>query len=183
MMETRRNGLSTFVAFVGAALATISTASTSLAQEPATCLSSDPAVWPKSSRPYFMMAMDTSGSMGDAVGVATSCGYGSDRRAHARCAYRNTILAYQGQVNFGLATFAAYQDSCAAACYTNCQYYCTNAELNINGTCAGCGPRPGNATTRAGAIIRVPMQQDNFWGSPPVPSNVGALLQWADNDC
>ena len=80
-----------------------------------------------------------------------SCGFGSDRLAHARCAYKNTLLAYSGQVNFGLATFAAYQYNCTASCYGDCDYACTNAELNTTGFCGGCGPRSGNATTRAGA--------------------------------
>ncbi|MBK8253475.1 MAG: hypothetical protein IPK82_12510 [Polyangiaceae bacterium] len=184
MNSSRWNGLSTFVAVVGAALTTFAAMGGVYAQEPASCLSSDPAVWPKPSRPYFMMAMDTSGSMTTSVpGAATTCGFGSNRLAHARCAYRNTVLAYSGQVNFGLATFASYQDSCSATCYNNCAYYCTVAEINTTGFCAGCGPRTGGPETRAGAIIRVPMQQDNFWTAPPAASNVAALLQWADNDC
>ena len=99
MFDTRRNGSSALVAFVAGALATIAVASPAAAQEPASCLSSDPAAWPKPSRPYFMMAMDTSGSMSTTVTdagnnpIATSCGFGSTRVAHSSCAYKNTVLA------------------------------------------------------------------------------------------
>ena len=74
--------------------------------EPASCLSPNPADWPASSKPYFMLVVDTSGSMTTSVGIADSCGYGSDRIAHARCAIKNTSLAFGGEVNLGLATFA-----------------------------------------------------------------------------
>jgi hypothetical protein len=202
MFDTRRNGLSALAAFVGAALTTIASVSTAFAQEPAACLSSDPAVWPKPSRPYFMMAMDTSGSMVTDVkdafnaSIQTSCGYGSTRVSHSRCAYRNTVLAYSGQVNFGLATFDILQQGCAAACscppsaampppacYAACNYFCYQSEVNTRGFCAGCGPKPGNATTASGAFIRVPMLQDHFWANPPDASNVPQLLSWADASC
>src|SRR5689334_14257221 len=82
------------------------------------CTSMDPAQWPAASKPYFMMVMDTSGSMITDVGVASSCSFGSTRIAHARCAMRNTVLAFGGQVNFGLSTFAVDVDACAGATCT-----------------------------------------------------------------
>ncbi|MEZ4315338.1 MAG: hypothetical protein R3F14_45560, partial [Polyangiaceae bacterium] len=193
MFESRRSGLSALVACVGAALATMASTSNVLAQEPASCLSSDPAAWPKPSRPYFMMAMDTSGSMVTDVGTTSSCsGFGSTRLGHARCAYKNTILAYSGQVNFGLATFDVIQDTCTNSCtcltsdpycFVECDYFCYQSEINTRGFCAGCGPKPGNATTASGAFVRVPMLQDHFWSNPPDTSNVPQLLQWADGAC
>jgi hypothetical protein len=76
------------------------------AQSTDPCRSPDPSKWPASSKPYFMVALDTSGSMDDAVGSAPSCpGYPSTRVGHARCAVSNMVKAYAGEVNFGLATF------------------------------------------------------------------------------
>ena len=198
MFDARRSCFSALVAFAGAALATMSYASEAFAQEPAACLSSDPSVWPKPSRPYFMMAMDTSGSMvlgvTDAGGnpISSSCGFGSTRVGHSRCAYRNTVLAYSGEVNFGLATFDVLQQGCAAACgctpadsycFGACDYFCYQSEINTRGFCAGCGPRPGNAATASGALVLVPMLQDHFWSNPPAATNVPQLLQWADSSC
>ena len=73
--------------------------------EPASCLSPDPAQWPSPSKPYFMMIVDTSGSMATGVAGNNSCGYPNDRIGHARCAVKNTVQAFSGQVNFGLATY------------------------------------------------------------------------------
>ena len=134
------------LAIAAGALATTAFAGPAHA-EPASCLSPDPAQWPAPSKPYFMLALDTSGSMTTGVGTASSCGFGSDRVAHARCAVRNTVLAFGGEVNFGLSTFAVLQDLCGAACYGTCQYYCFQQEINTRGFCSGCGPRPGSAAT------------------------------------
>ena len=192
MFDARRSHFSALVATAGAMLATFGSLSTAVGQEPASCLSSNPAVWPKPSRPYFMMAMDTSGSMVADVGSSSSCGFGDTRLGHARCAYRNTVLAYSGQVNFGLATFDIIQDACSNSCvcltsdpycFVECDYYCYQSELDTRGFCAGCGPRPGDATTASGAFVRVPMLQDHFWSNPPDASNVNQLLQWADSAC
>ena len=181
MFDARRSLFSALVASVGAALVTLSSTGLVHAQEPAACLSSDPSVWPKPSRPYFMMAMDTSGSMVADVGSTSSCGFGSTRVAHSRCAFKNTVLAYSGEVNFGLATFDVLQQSCAAACgctpantycFTACQYFCYQSEIDTRGVCAGCGPRPGDATTASGALVLVPMLQDHFWSNPPDATNV-----------
>ncbi len=193
MSVTRRVLVPVLATIVGGATAAASLGE-AFAQEPAACLSPDPAQWPKPSRPYFMMAMDTSGSMITDVGSASSCGAGNTRLGHARCAYRNTVLAYGGQVNFGLATFDVIQDTCTNACsclasdpfcFVQCGYFCYQSEINTRGFCAGCGPIgvPGNPATASGAFIRVPMLQDRFWSNPPDPSNVPQLLQWADLAC
>ncbi len=182
-MDSART-LRPLVLALGGALAAAVYSPPASAQEPAACLSPDPAQWPAASKPYFMLAIDTSGSMTTGVASGNSCGYApNDRNAHSRCAMKNTVQAFSGEVNFGLATFAVIQNSCSGACYNNCQYFCFQAEVNTTGLCAGCGPRPGNAATRAGAFIRVPMLQDHFWSTPPDPPNVAQLISWADNNC
>lgn len=164
------------------------------AQEPAACLSADPAVWPKSSKPYFMLLVDTSGSMITSVaGAAPSCGYPATRMGHAKCAVKNTVLAFSGQVNFGLAQYAGYMTGCGASCYGNdsgfpqpaCVPNCYNAEINTTGICGLCGPMDNTAdpTTRRGATVLVGMQQDNFWSSPPSATNVPQILNYVDNNC
>ena len=85
------------------------------AQEDPLCLSDDPADWPASAKPYFMIAMDTSGSMVQCTNPATnfpttcpvgatpnSCGALPTRMNDAKCAMTQTIQAFSGQVNFGL---------------------------------------------------------------------------------
>jgi hypothetical protein len=99
------------------------------AQEPAACLNPDPAFWPASARPYFMVVVDTSGSMNccttpavdgcaqganpvwecnsGASGYAlNSCGMNPSRLNDAKCAMRKMVQAYAGEVNIGLATYA-----------------------------------------------------------------------------
>jgi MYXO-CTERM domain-containing protein len=176
------------------------------AQEPASCLSQNPADWPAAAKPYFLLMIDTSGSMTSAVtnaqGVAvnTSCSvvnpngtttnFGSDRRAHARCAVRNTLLAYGGQVNFGMATFARTLTNCSNTVNTNaCNFdSCTYGNVTGNSAAAncqgssGCGPEPAggtNSSNRAGSLIRVEMLRDI--GSPA--SNMPSLLEWVDGSC
>ncbi|MBI5546047.1 MAG: hypothetical protein HY901_19315, partial [Deltaproteobacteria bacterium] len=148
--------------------------------ESAACLNSDPAAWPQPSKPYFMVILDTSGSMDAVVGnpaIASSCGFGTDRRAHARCALRRLVEAFGGEVNFGLATYPRQQYNCGATCYGTCQY----GDYPNNQTNSGCGP--GTGVNRRGAFIRVPMLQDSFWQVPPPASNASTLLSWADNSC
>jgi MYXO-CTERM domain-containing protein len=188
------------------------------AEDPA-CLSTNPTDWPAASRPYFMLAVDTSSSMTACTTPATqwpascdpvapgyalnACGLEPTRLNDAKCALYSTVLGFAGQVNFGLATYATKLESCPAACSEQCvsgglackgvshcclsdSYGCSAGcfakEQETTGQCAGCGPKPGNATTRAGALIRVPMLQDSFWGSP-APSNNAELLSWFDGDC
>jgi hypothetical protein len=59
------------------------------------CASFDPADWPPPARPYFMLVVDTSGSMTAASARARAArsriNFGTDRRAHARRALQKTI--------------------------------------------------------------------------------------------
>jgi hypothetical protein len=184
IFPTSRLGLAvTFGLLTAAAALAPGSVPEASAQEPAACLSQDPADWPAPSKPYFMLAIDTSGSMTEAVGTNNSCGYPNDRNGHSRCAIRKSVLAFGGQVNFGLATFAVQQDDCDGTCYSGCRYFCTDGEIATRGVCVGCGPRPGNAASASGAEIVVPMQQDNFWTAPPTPSNVPTVLDWVNNAC
>jgi len=161
------------------------------------CLAADPNEWPAPSRPYFMLAVDTSGSMTSCTTPPSTfpatcnplapgykvnaCGLVPTRLNDAKCAVRDTVLGFGGQVSFGLATYAIKLSGCATNC-TGCTGTCFTLEKSTTGNCTGCGPRSGNATTRAGAFIRVPMQVDAFW-STPTPSNVPELLSWVDGDC
>ena len=106
-----------------------------LAQEPPECRSPDPADWPSPARPYFMLAVDTSGSMTNCVPshnatdcdgtagttrnchtVTNSCGLPATRIDGARCAFTQTIQAFGGIVNFGLAGFAGIVSNCPGNC-------------------------------------------------------------------
>ena len=166
--------------------------------EPAACLLPDPSAWPAVSKPYFMLLVDTSGSMiSPVVGAAPSCaGYSPTRMGHAKCAVKNTTLAFGGEVNFGLSQYAGFMTGCSANCYGNtsgfpfpaCNAQCFNAEINTTGVCGACGPMDNinDPTTRHGANILVGMQVDNVWNSPPGapnPSNIPALLGFVDNVC
>ncbi len=166
--------------------------------EPASCLSPDPSAWPAVSKPYFMLVVDTSGSMITPVaGAAPSCaGYASTRMGHAKCAVKNTTLAFGGEVNFGLSQYASFMGNCSANCYGNtsdspfpaCSVGCYTSEVNTTGTCGACGPMDNinDPTTRHGASILVGMQVDNVWNSPPSapnPSNVAQILGYVDNNC
>ncbi|MBL8739628.1 MAG: hypothetical protein JNK04_01000, partial [Myxococcales bacterium] len=163
------------------------------------CSSMNPADWPAAAKPYFLLAVDTSGSMTDQVtgSVPTTCtaasgtNFGTDRRAHARCALQKTILAYSGQVNFGLVTYARLQSGCSnidgpdADTLPDANEVCNFASCtygNPSGGTNGCGAEPspnGDSSTRAGGMFRVAMQQDI--GSPA--SNVNNLLAWVDGGC
>jgi hypothetical protein len=163
------------------------------------CLSFDPGDWPSPSRPYFMLAVDTSGSMTACTNPTTiypetcpagatvnSCGLVPTRYNDAKCALEQTVLAFSGQVNFGLSTFAVELSACPPGCSiqcapgdTNCNaesYGCNVGCFPSEAACAGCGP--GSNATRAGAYIRVPMLQDHFWIDPPDVPNSSALLEW-----
>jgi hypothetical protein len=160
------------------------------------CTSLDPAQWPAPARPYFMLVVDTSGSMITTVNPAPSCaGYPATRMGHAKCSVKNTVLAFGGEVNFGLSQYAGFMTGCGANCYGNtagvpnpaCLVQCFNAEVNTTGQCGACGPmdNPADATTRRGGNILVPMQVDDTWTVPtPAPtSNVNTILQYVDNTC
>jgi hypothetical protein len=141
-----------------------------------TCTSPDPADWPLPSKPYVLVIADTSGSMANAVTAASTCGFGSTRSAHLRCALHDVFEAWAGRVSFGLATFATRLGGCDAAC-TTCVM--SNYSGNTRGT--GCGS--GAGATAAGANIRVPLVPDAFWTSPPPASNLPSLRSWVDGSC
>jgi MYXO-CTERM domain-containing protein len=156
------------------------------------CTSANPADWPPPAKPYFMIAFDTSGSMDDAVTPAPSCaGYPATKLGHARCALSNMIKAYGGEVNFGLATFPrSIQKSGAGNGPTTCP---NSIGANLGFSVPGCsltnlyGDTCGGAGTGVnaqGADILVPLQQDDYFNSPPTStSNTTELLGWVDNSC
>ena len=124
--------LAGLAAFGGSALLATAPAE---AQEPAACLSPNPSDWPAPAKPYFMVVVDTSGSMVQCTaplsnfpetcpttGVTNnSCGLYPSRLNDAKCAMRQTIQAFSGQVNFGLATFAPQISACGGgACVEDC---------------------------------------------------------------
>jgi hypothetical protein len=157
-------------------------AAVAAAQAPA-CLSSSPADWPSPSRPYFLVIADTTASMATSVGSQSSCGLGTSRIAHLRCALKEVFLTHAGRASFGLATFAASPRSCDPACLA-CGTAFVPGESTTRGTSIGCGPRPGGlAADAAGALIRVPIQQDAYWQTPPTSPNLPALLGWVDGSC
>ena len=154
---------------VGAAtLALALLAPKSSSAEPASCLSTNPADWPAPSKPYFMLLVDTSGSMiscttppsnypytcnHNAAGYKlNSCGMVPTRINDAKCALRNTVQAFSGEANFGLATYAMRISGCSAgACQSMCGDtggYCAYDYYNCGisafpGTTSNCGNRPG----------------------------------------
>jgi hypothetical protein len=152
----------------------------------------DPAAWPAPAKPYFMIAFDTSGSMVNTIASGNSCGYPNNRLGHGRCAIKNTIQAYSGQANFGLASYAREMRNCTgSACFGGCGFFNLpgNAVGSVGG-CAppggdGCGPEPTpgatNSSTRAGANVLVGILSDAV--QPPPPTNVPELLSWVDNSC
>ena len=176
-------------ALVAAALSGASTASAAY-----DCTSANPADWPPPSKPYFMIAFDTSGSMNSAVGSNPSCaGYPDTRVGHARCALSNMVKAYAGEVNFGLATFARVISKINAS--QSGPTTCPNA-MNGNGFSGtdcqitdlysgtdSCGSL-GTGADAAGGNILVPLQQDDYFDNPPTStSNATQLLGWVDNNC
>ncbi len=145
-----------------AAFASLAIAAVSFASSPADaqCSSPNPNDWPDSAKPYFMIIMDTSGSMGWCLDddwssscgnryPADSCGYGKLRVDHGRCAIRNTVQAFS-EANFGLTTFQG----------TPNQTSCGASSTNSNG---------GN--------ILVPLQKQGD------PSNVPDILRWVNDSC
>ncbi|MCA9643762.1 MAG: hypothetical protein KC492_23880, partial [Myxococcales bacterium] len=128
----------------------------------------------------------------------------------AKCALRNTVQAFAGQVNFGLATFsrtltgcngAACVDSCTTASGSNCAD-ANNGESYLGNGCSlggsSCGPTDMDCNSGAepasppnlaagwdlGGRVVVPMLQDpNPWGANTPTSNVSGLLAWFDGVC
>ncbi len=113
----------------GVALAAVlSPVRTSQAQ-PYDCLSPDPSMWPPPAKPYFMLIVDTSGSMIGCTNPSSSgyqwpdscpstapknsCNMEPTRLNDAKCALRQTVQAFAGEVNFGLSTFAVHLSGCS----------------------------------------------------------------------
>src|ERR1700690_918286 len=170
--------------FLGIASLGLTLFTTRVASAQYDCSSSDPTKWPPPAKPYFMIAFDTSGSMSDNLGTANSCGYPQNKLGHGRCAIKNTIKAFSGQVNLGLANFANTMTGCTS-CYGGCTYH----SFPGLGAATGCGPEPypndnvnyPNSASRAGANILQPLLSDL---DPPVAGgNANALLTWVDNNC
>jgi hypothetical protein len=139
--------------FVGAVAASSSDASAQ------TCDSANPGDWPQSAKPYFMLVVDTSGSMnccttpavaGCAQGnpvsfcnssspgyALNSCGMVPSRLNDAKCALRKTVQAFGGQVNLGMATYASVLSGCGnGACRSgNFAESDCNGDLTAGTTC------------------------------------------------
>ncbi|PKN31916.1 MAG: hypothetical protein CVU63_21455, partial [Deltaproteobacteria bacterium HGW-Deltaproteobacteria-20] len=165
------------------------------------CFSQDPADWPAPATPYFLLAVDTSGSMNSSA-TANSCktangfpsNYPDTRIGAARCALTKTVRAYSGEVNFGLMTFAyAISGNGLNPCPANMSVTtngCTYASFPNNVGSAGCGPQNGDLLggtsaeairRRRGGSMLVALQQDQE--PPQSPGNFGDILGWADNRC
>jgi MYXO-CTERM domain-containing protein len=170
-------------AVIAASLTVAASSAPSLASEPASCLSSDPSQWPAAAKPYFMVIVDTSGSMTTAVVGSNSCGYPSNRIGHARCAVKNAVEAF-GEVNFGLAGYAWKYTGCSSAsCYTGCS---ASYSPSDNNRCGPLRPEPsiaGSPNVHLSANIFVPILQDHFWAPPPDATNVPSILSLVDNNC
>src|SRR5262245_17456618 len=114
--------------------------------EPAVCLSFNPADWPAPARPYFMLVVDTSGSMIACTTPPTayptecnaaapgyklnSCGFNPSRMNDAKCALRQTVLAFSGEVNFGLETYSGTMSCTPGTCVESCAPF-TGATCNL----------------------------------------------------
>jgi hypothetical protein len=169
------------------------------AQEAPECRSTNPADWPPSSRPYFLLVVDTSTSMNTTI-AANSCGYPANRNGGARCAVYNTVQAFSGLVNFGLMTFprAMIRETTGGSGPATCPAVPNNAMTGCNvvslysdtygGTsCAGCGAvsLANYGALSQAANILVPLQQDDYWhpATSRSASNVSEILSWVDNQC
>jgi hypothetical protein len=108
--------------------------------------------------PYFMVIVDTSGSMDDSTGSGNnSCGRARNRMSDAKCVLQSVFNNY-GEVNFGLGSYN-----------TRCTTGTMNATC-VNGTC-GCTGCSSNCTNDAtSGLIRVPIGTDNQ----------AQLLSWVD---
>jgi hypothetical protein len=124
------------------------------------------AAWPAPGRvaaqatvsPYFMVVVDTSGSMDGTTGTGNnSCGRARTRLSDARCVLQRVFNAY-GEVNFGLSTF---NTTCTGGTYA------TPCVSGLCG-CTSCGTTC-TATATSGRV-RVPIGTDN----------TPTLLSWVD---
>ncbi len=182
--------VATGIASVGVATLTTSTA---LGQEPALCRSTDPSDHPDSSKPYFMLVVDTSGSMLACTNPTTnypnpcpapentalwnSCGMVPSRLNDAKCALRQTVQAFGGEVNFGLATFAVELFGCntgATACNPSCNDPSDPTGSDDSGCVAAGVGTTGEFYSASGCSVRgLPGQTGSSCGSTP-DCNAGA---------
>jgi hypothetical protein len=163
----------------GALLGTFAVVPWAAAAEPAACRSPDPSDWPPPAKPYFMIVVDSSGSMSNTrVSTYPSCpGYSDYREGHARCAVRNTIEAFGGLVEFGLAQFTGFLQNCSSTCYGACstRYFSGSCGPTTGDGVAPAGdPTDTSAARRMGGNILVPIAP---------ATDVSTLLSWVDNDC
>ncbi len=112
--------------------------------------------------PYFLLIVDTSGSMTTSTGAGNnSCGQPHTRGNDAKCVVQQVVNAY-GDVSFGLATFATRctGGTCASPC--------------ITGTCGctGCSLPTCNGTANAGRVL-----------VPIIPENQSSIVNWVDYTC
>ncbi|HRI69220.1 MAG TPA: MopE-related protein, partial [Polyangium sp.] len=139
-----------------------------------------------------MLVVDTSGSMGTSIsGGTNSCNYQNNRIGHARCAVRNTVQAFAGQVNFGLSSYAWRETACqnvtcgtcsqTTGCFTQCTPQYAPADDSF------CGPLVNEPTLGAlvhgGANVVVPLLQDHYWSTPPDAPNAQTIVNFVDNNC
>jgi len=157
----------------------------SAAAEPASCLSTNPADWPPSAKPYFLVIVDTSGSMAACTNPETtwpttcptnaplnSCGWTPTRVADARCALRNTLYAFAGQANFGLASFSQQTATGApATCSCGLMWgwyaYCYSGWTFSGDDC-------GDMRLIAPILLDA---------TPPPASNLPTMIEYMDNVC
>ena len=157
--------------------------------QPFDCNSPNPSMWPPPAKPYFMVVVDTSGSMSACTnpqtvwpqtcadvggGVNNSCGWQPLRVNDAKCALRNTLYAFAGEANFGLASFSRTTTSCPAACnwgeFWNGSFWYRYAYNGCTFGGSGCG----------GANMLVGVNLDTV---PTPASNVPAMVEYMDNNC
>ena len=111
--------------------------------------------------PYFMVMVDTSGSMsGSTGGGNNSCGRAHDRLSDAKCVLQRVVYAY-GDVTFGLGRFQ--QSYSGGTCGSPCE----------SGAC-GCTGRTTtcNATSASGQIL-----------VPIAARNQQQIIDWVDYSC
>jgi uncharacterized repeat protein (TIGR01451 family) len=153
---------------------------TVLAQGPTlTCTAPNPALRPPAAHKYFMVVVDSSGSMTTALTTADSCGYHtgagagvSTRIDHARCAVNHIVSQFDGTVDFGISQYATVMTAGSPTCYQSSSY----ASYQGNSGAAGCGPMPAGPATRAGARILAPVAE-------VTSTQPSAVLRWIDNNC
>ncbi|MBX3130588.1 MAG: hypothetical protein KF718_27970 [Polyangiaceae bacterium] len=185
--------LSRLAARAGAAalvgLAALAVAARPALAQPYDCNSPNPAMWPPPAKPYFMVVVDTSGSMAACTnpqtawpqtcadvggGVNNSCGWQPLRVNDAKCALRNTLWAFAGEANFGLASFSRTLTGCPSACNWGQVW---NSTFWYRYAYNGCG---FGGTACGGANMLVGMQLD---ATPTPPSNVPSMVEYMDHNC